>query len=82
MHGPGDVLVDSVKQADHLRSPLEERLHPAVKEGGSAEKTVKAERRKLVRRQHFLTIIAAWLITVPFSAVLAATVFFILTAVL
>lgn len=32
--------------------------------------------RKLVRRSHFLTIIAAWVITVPATAVLAAGVFF------
>ncbi len=33
-------------------------------------------RRKLVRRSHFLTIIAAWVITVPAAAVLAAILFF------
>jgi len=32
-------------------------------------------RRKLVRRSHFLTIIAAWLVTVPAAAVLAAAIF-------
>ncbi len=34
-------------------------------------------RRKLVRRSHFLTIIAAWLITVPATAILASCIFFI-----
>lgn len=33
------------------------------------------QRRKLVRRRHFFTIIAAWLITVPATAALAAGVF-------
>lgn len=33
------------------------------------------KRRKLVRRTHFLTILAAWVITVPASAVLSAVVF-------
>ena len=33
-------------------------------------------RRKLVRRSHFLTIIAAWVITVPAAAALSATLFF------
>ncbi|QCO56027.1 inorganic phosphate transporter [Pseudorhodobacter turbinis] len=33
-------------------------------------------RRKLVRRSHFLTIIAAWVITVPATALLSAGVFF------
>ncbi len=36
-------------------------------------------RRKLVRRAHFITIIAAWLITVPASALLAAVVYYALT---
>ncbi|WP_120634929.1 inorganic phosphate transporter [Ruegeria sp. EL01] len=36
-------------------------------------------RRKLVRRSHFMTIIAAWVITVPAAATLSATVFFLIT---
>ncbi|MBK0326507.1 inorganic phosphate transporter [Rhodobacteraceae bacterium F11138] len=39
-------------------------------------------RRKLVRRSHFMTIIAAWVITVPAAAVLSATVFLLLKLVL
>ena len=39
-------------------------------------------RRKLVRRSHLLTIIAAWLITVPVTAVIAAIIFFVLKFVL
>ncbi|MDX1718338.1 MAG: inorganic phosphate transporter [Anderseniella sp.] len=35
--------------------------------------------RKLVRRSHFMTIIAAWIITVPAAALLAATMFYLLT---
>jgi PiT family inorganic phosphate transporter len=38
-------------------------------------------RRKLVRRSHFLTIIAAWVITVPATALLSAVVFFALSAI-
>ncbi|MEO1161722.1 MAG: inorganic phosphate transporter, partial [Pseudomonadota bacterium] len=34
--------------------------------------------RKLVRRSHFMTIVAAWLITVPATAVLAGALYFIL----
>lgn len=37
-------------------------------------------RRKLVRRSHFMTIIAAWLITVPATAALSAACFFLLRA--
>lgn len=36
-------------------------------------------RRKLVRRSHFMTIIAAWVITVPAAALLSATIFFLIT---
>ncbi|MFT2211069.1 inorganic phosphate transporter [Rhizobium giardinii] len=37
-------------------------------------------RRRLVRRSHFMTIVAAWIITVPFSALLSAVVYSILAA--
>jgi len=37
--------------------------------------------RKLVRRRHFLSIIAAWFITVPSAALLSSAVFFIIRAV-
>lgn len=36
-------------------------------------------RRKLVRRSHFLTIIAAWVITVPAAAIMSGIIFFGLT---
>ncbi len=36
-------------------------------------------RRKLVRRSHFMTIIAAWVITVPAAALLSGTIFFAIT---
>lgn len=45
------------------------------------EKTYKAERRKLVRRRHVLSIAAAWLITVPFSAAVAAGLFLLMEMV-
>lgn len=38
-------------------------------------------RRKLVRRSHFMTIIAAWVITVPAAAVLSAIIFYGITAI-
>ena len=39
-------------------------------------------RRKLVRRSHFMTILAAWVITVPAAALLSALIFFGLNTVL
>ncbi|WP_425049872.1 inorganic phosphate transporter [Psychromarinibacter sp. S121] len=38
-------------------------------------------RRKLVRRSHFLTIVAAWVITVPAAAAMSAVVFLALSSV-
>lgn len=36
-------------------------------------------RRKLVRRSHFMTIIAAWVITVPAAALLSGIIFFLIS---
>ncbi|QEW20663.1 hypothetical protein LA6_002862 [Marinibacterium anthonyi] len=38
-------------------------------------------RRKLVRRSHFMTIVAAWVITVPAAAALSALCFFVLSRI-
>ena len=37
-------------------------------------------RRKLVRRSHFLTIIAAWVITVPAAATISMLIFWIISS--
>ena len=46
--------------------------------GPSERSWAKARKRKLVRRKHLMTIVAAWLITVPASAVLAAALFLVI----
>ena len=43
-------------------------------------KLYKSRDRKLVRRRHLMTIVAAWLVTVPLSALLAATLFYVFKA--
>lgn len=55
-----------------LKSHEEDIENPTLKEIKKAEK---AKRRKLVRRQHLMTIVSAWLITVPLAALLAAALF-------
>jgi PiT family inorganic phosphate transporter len=57
-------------RASNAQKPLEKRI---AKE--------ERRRRKLVRRSHFMTIIAAWVITVPAAAFLSAVVFLMLTTV-
>jgi PiT family inorganic phosphate transporter len=37
-------------------------------------------RRQLVRRSHFMTIIAAWVVTVPAAATLAAVIYWAMVA--
>ena len=39
-------------------------------------------RRKLVRRSHFMTIIAAWVITVPAAAILSGCIFYLISLVM
>ncbi|NQV58014.1 MAG: inorganic phosphate transporter [Rhodospirillales bacterium] len=48
--------------------------------GPSEKKWAKAHRRKLVRRNHMMTIIAAWIITVPASAIIAGLIFLAINA--
>ncbi len=40
------------------------------------------QRRKLVRRSHFMTIIAAWIVTVPAAALLSGVIFWGITTIL
>ena len=40
------------------------------------------KRRRLVRRSHFITMAAAWVVTVPVSGVLSAVLFLILSYVM
>ncbi|WP_435139085.1 inorganic phosphate transporter [Pseudopelagicola sp. nBUS_19] len=50
-----------------------------------AEKRIAPEerrRRKLVRRSHFMTIVAAWVITVPAAAIMSACIFLALNSLI
>ena len=42
-------------------------------------KQKKARKRRLVRRRHLMTIVAAWCVTVPFTAALAAGIYVVLS---
>jgi len=55
---------------------------PIAPAGPTRPKARKAQKRRLVRRRHLQTIVAAWLITVPLSAVLAAGIFLGLRALI
>ena len=57
-----------------------EMVRQVVDKEALKSKKKKRKHRKLVRRSHFMTIIAAWVITVPAAALLSAMIFFILNA--
>jgi phosphate/sulfate permease len=65
-----------------LSAPAEGADYPAIRETLAAldeakklKKARKAEKRKLVRRRHLLTIVGAWIITVLAAATLAGVLF-------
>ncbi|EDQ03954.1 Sulfate permease CysP [Sulfitobacter indolifex] len=59
---------------------MERRLRLIGGQTSEVKRIAKEERRrrKLVRRSHFMTIVAAWVITVPAAALLSALVFWVL----
>lgn len=60
---------DAERRIKKARLAMPERPHHATEE---------RRRRKLVRRSHFMTIIAAWIITVPAAAILSAIIFLLI----
>ena len=67
----------------HWRVTTSDKKVAAVKDA-EAEKqgSKKRKHRKLVRRSHFMTIIAAWVITVPAAAIISGVIFLILNNVM
>ncbi|MEN8895237.1 MAG: inorganic phosphate transporter [Yoonia sp.] len=56
------------------------RASTAAREAAESIAPAERRRRKLVRRSHFMTIIAAWVITVPAAAILSGLIFLALQA--
>ncbi len=68
---------DTERRAKLLRTNLrEQKIHPDSNLPISEIETTNNRRKKLVRRSHLLTIVAAWIITVPCAALIAAGIFF------
>lgn len=61
---------------------MERRLQKGLTTGGTGKRLAPEERRrrKLVRRSHFMTIVAAWVITVPAAALMSAFIFYVLNS--
>ncbi len=62
---------------------MERRLRKSSASRPTAKRIAPEERRrrKLVRRSHFMTIVAAWVITVPAAAAMSALIFVLLNSV-
>jgi len=61
---------------------VKRRAHKTAKSSkGHSIAPEERKRRKLVRRSHFMTIIAAWVITVPAAALLSAVIFLVLNVI-
>ena len=80
---------NSTRRRSYLERKAKQQKRPASKgavkpahgndEGASAGLSrEEIKRRRLVRRSHVMTIVAAWVITVPATAVVAALIFFTL----
>ena len=67
----------NIPTSNRVRAPSQSEANDGV----VYKKWVKARQKKLVRRRHLLTIVAAWLITVPASALLAAMLFFVISSI-
>jgi len=63
---------------------MEKRLRNSSNAHAEVKRVLPEERRrrKLVRRSHFMTIVAAWVITVPAAAAMSAVIFLGLNALL
>jgi inorganic phosphate transporter, PiT family len=63
---------------------MERRLQKSTAARPEAKRIAPEERRrrKLVRRSHFMTIVAAWVVTVPAAAAMSALIFLILNGVM
>ncbi|OCW58563.1 inorganic phosphate transporter [Hoeflea olei] len=69
---------NSARRADYV---ARHQINPPSRTTANG-KIAEQRRRKLVRRAHFLQIIAAWVVTVPAAAVLSGVLFVVLRAVL
>ena len=69
----------SNRRADYV---ARHQINPPSSKKGANGRLAEQRRRKLVRRAHFLQIIAAWVVTVPAAAVLSGVLFVILRATL
>ncbi|USG60377.1 inorganic phosphate transporter [Sneathiella marina] len=71
---------DTERRAKKIRSGKQAaKINPESNLPDEHNETSNNRRKKLVRRSHFVTIIAAWVITVPCAALLAGGIFLLIS---
>jgi len=78
--GVGFLREYVTNRSGHVRTAKWVENQKELTEGEISKRFAKSHKRKLVRRRHLTTIVAAWLITVPASAILASIVFFVISS--
>jgi PiT family inorganic phosphate transporter len=68
------------REAHWRYTTSDSKIEKIVTIEANKQASAKRKHRKLVRRSHFLTIIAAWVITVPAAAILSACIFMVINA--
>ncbi|MEX0346403.1 MAG: inorganic phosphate transporter [Rhizobiaceae bacterium] len=72
-----NIKLEPAESAETMADSVALHTTRTVPNGGNG---IEAKRRKLVRRAHFTTIVAAWVITVPAAAIMAGVIFTALNA--
>lgn len=71
---------DTERRSKKIRSSKRPtKINPESNLPDARNETSVNRRKKLVRRSHFITIIAAWIVTVPCAALLAAGIFLLIS---
>lgn len=78
---PTTIAAPAPLSSETRESEIAQKLNEHVEANSLEKKVRKAARRKLVRRQHLLSIGAAWIITVPLAALLAGGLFYVLMTI-
>jgi PiT family inorganic phosphate transporter len=79
--GVGFFREQFTKRSKRRQQMIQRRPSDASNDEETSVSTDVLRHRKLVRRSHFMTIIVAWVITVPASAILAAGAYYLISMI-
>jgi PiT family inorganic phosphate transporter len=79
--GVGFFREQFTKRSKRRRQMIKRRGLEADNEDTESPSPDVVQHRRLVRRAHFMTIVVAWVITVPASAILAAVAYYAISII-